>query len=231
IDLFNVRVGFDHLADFSSLRKTLMLWVSNTGQWNIFGHNCWRQRPVDAVGHLETGLSEVNFRSVFDGLLGLNGAKGNHLRDFVFAPTLSGILDHLSTTAVVEVDINIRSRWTLRVQKSLEEQVMLNRVDISNGQSISNECTRCRTTAWADPNTDGTSMLNDLCDDQEVRRVALHINDRNFILGTLNVFLGHLFTVEAVFKAFHNFVAQPRGRRIPFGHVGNRHAVVSVFFP
>src|SRR5699024_11190624 len=170
-------------------------------------------------------LSEVHFRSVFNGVFGLNGAEGNHLRDFVFAPTLSGILDHLSATAVVEVDINIRRGWTLRDQKSLEEQVMFNRVDISNSQGISNECARCRTTAWADPNTDGTSMFNDLCDDQEVGRVALHINDRNFILGALDVLLGHLFTVEAVFKAFHNFVAQPRIMRIPFEYIGNLKAV------
>src|SRR5699024_12723093 len=113
-----------------------MLWVSNTGQWNIFGHNCWRQCPVDAVGHLETGLSKVHFRSVFDGLLGLNGAEGNHLRGFVFAQTLSGILDHLSSTAVVKVDINIRSRWTLRVINTIDDQVMLSRGDLIQDTSI-----------------------------------------------------------------------------------------------
>ncbi len=38
---------------------------------------------------------------------------------------ISGVLNHLATEAVVEVDINIRCGWTFRVKESLEEKVGL----------------------------------------------------------------------------------------------------------
>src|SRR5699024_5737823 len=162
INLFNIRVGFDHLTNFDGLREALILRVSNTSQRNIFRHNRRRQRAVDAVSHLESRLAKVHLRSILNGLLGFHGTEGNNLRNFVFAPSLSGVLDHLTTAAVIEVDIDIGCRGSLWVQKSLKQQVVFNRVDIGNGQGISHQSTRCRTTARADPNTDGAGMLNNL---------------------------------------------------------------------
>src|SRR5699024_5461022 len=126
----NIRVGFYHLAHFGGLRGALMLRGSNTRQRNIFSHNRRRQRAADAVSHLESRLAKVHLRSILTGLLGFHGTEGNNLRNFVFAPSLSGILDHLTTAAVIEVDIDIGCRGSLWVQKSLEEQVMFNWVDI-----------------------------------------------------------------------------------------------------
>src|SRR5699024_1380314 len=189
INLFNIRVGFHHLADFRCLRVTLMLWVGNTCQRNILRHHRWWQRAVDPVSHLETRLAKVHLRGVFNCLLGLDRTEGNNLSNLVFAPALRRVLDHLTATAVIEVNIDIGCGGTLWVQKALKQQVVFNRVNIGNGQGISHQCTSGRTTAGSYPDTNGSGVLNNLGNDQEVGRVALHINDGDFILRTLDVFL------------------------------------------
>src|SRR5699024_3781354 len=231
INLFNIRVGFHHMADFRCLRVTLMLWVGNTCQRNILRHHRWWQRAVDPVSHLETRQAKVHLRGVFNCLLGLDRTEGNNLSNLVFAPALRRVLDHLTATAVIGVNIDIGIGGTIWVTKALKQQVVFNRVYIGNGQGISHQCTSGRTTAGSYPDTNGSGVLNNLGNDQEVGRVALHINDGDFILRTLDVFLWDFLAVKPVFETFHHFAGQPRRRGMTFRHICHRHAVVGMFFP
>src|SRR5699024_9029086 len=164
------------------------------------------QRAVDLVGHLETSLAKVHIRGVFNRLLGFHGTEGNNLSDLVFAPALSCVLDHLTATAVVVVNSDNGCGGAPWFLKALKQQVMFNRVNIGNGQGISQQCTSGRTTTRAYPDTNGSGVLNNLGNDQEVGRVALHINNGDFILRTLDVFLWDFLAVKPVFETFHHFV-------------------------
>ena len=231
VDLLDVRIRLNHLADLGGLRVAGVIRVGDAGERDVLRHDGRRQGAVDAVRHLEAGLAKVHLGGVLNGLLGLHGAEGNHLRHLVLAPAIRGVGDHLAAAAVVEVDIDIRGGRALRVQESLEEEIVLNRVDVGNGQRVGHEGAGGRTTARTDADSDGAGMLDELGHDEEVGRVALHLNNGDFVLGALNVLLRHLPAREAVLEALHDLVGEPRGGRVALRHIRNRHAVVGVLLP
>ena len=49
------------------------------------------------------------------------------------------MIDHLGSPAHAEVDIDIRHRNSLRVKETLEEEVVLERIDIGDAQAISHK--------------------------------------------------------------------------------------------
>ena len=74
-------------------------------------------------------------------------------------------------------------------------------------------------------------MLDQLSDDEEVGRVALHVNDVDLVIGALVVLLRNSPTFEAVLQTTVDFLAQPRRRGLPLRYRCQRHAVMWVFFP
>ena len=71
--------------------------------------------------------------------LGGHGAESDNLRDRVSAVGLRNIFDHFITSLHTEVDVKVGHRNPLWVEKSLEKQVVFNRVQISNAQRVSNQ--------------------------------------------------------------------------------------------
>ena len=231
INLLHIRVGFHHLADLGGLGVALVVRVRDALERNVLGHDGRRQRAVDAVGHLEAGLAKVHLGRVLNGLLGLHRAEGNHLRHLVLTPALGRIGNHFAATAVIEVDIDIGCGRALRVQESLEEEIVLQRVDIGNGQRVGDKRAGRRTTARPHTNAHGACVLNELGHDEKVRRVALHLNNGDLILGALDIFLRNILAREARLQPLHYLVGEPGSWGVALGDVGNRHAIVGVFFP
>ena len=68
---------------------------------------------------------------------GRHGAKGDDLRHRLTPIGLSDIVDHLVATLHAKIDIKIRHGHPLRIQETLKEQVIFNRVQVRNAQGIS----------------------------------------------------------------------------------------------
>ena len=81
-----------------------------------------------------------------------NGRLGRHrtIRDDVchpFGPILvRHPTQHLPPTIIIEVGINIGQRDTVRIQETLEQQIIFDRVNPGNTQAVGNRRTGCRTT-------------------------------------------------------------------------------------
>ena len=75
---------------------------------------------------------------VADGGTSLHGTKGNNLRDFVFAVLVGHVLDHFISPIVSKIQINIRRRWPVWVEKPLKRDTMADRINIRNVRNIGN---------------------------------------------------------------------------------------------
>ena len=58
------------------------------------------------------------------------------VRHLLHAVLLSHPVEHLATAVVVEVHVDIRERDTVRVEETLEQQVVLQRVEVCNFQAV-----------------------------------------------------------------------------------------------
>ena len=87
------------------------------------------------------------------------------------------IVDNLLTADVAEVDVDIRHRHALRIQKPLKEQFVLQRIKIRDAQEIGDDAARRR----AAPRTDGDSLaariLDEIPDDEKVAVIAHAMDD------------------------------------------------------
>ena len=108
---------------------------------------------------------------------------------------------------------------------------MLHRVNVRDGQRVRHKRTRRGATARPDANADLARMLDQLGNDEEVGRVALHIDDVDLVVRALDVLLRHLPALEARLQTTHHFLAQPRCWGLPFRNVSHRHPVVRMFLP
>lgn len=74
----------------------------------------------------------------------------NDVRHLFLSILLRYPVQHATTSVIIEVHINIRQRDTVRIQETLEQQVVLNRVNLRNTQAVSYRRTRRRTTSRSD---------------------------------------------------------------------------------
>ena len=97
-----------------------------------------------------------------------HGPERNNLRDAIATITRRDVVDDPITALDAKVDIEIRHRDTLGVQKSLEQQIVGDRVQIRNAQRIGHERTRTRSATWADWNVIFPCPSDEVSDDQKV---------------------------------------------------------------
>src|SRR6056297_283361 len=85
--------------------------------------------------------------------------------NLIFTIFINYILDHTLPAVIIKINIDIRHRYTFRVQETLKEQVILQWVNIGNTRAIGYHRTCCRTTARTNINTyipgGGNKVLND----------------------------------------------------------------------
>src|ERR1700722_16599140 len=97
-----------------------MFGVEDTFQRHVFAHHRRRHRLGDFVAHGE-GIAE-NTGCVFDGGLGFDSTEGGDLGDLVVTVFLGDIPNDIPATTFVEVDVDIRHRYTFRVEQAFENQ-------------------------------------------------------------------------------------------------------------
>ena len=74
--------------------------------------------------------------------LGGQGAVGDDLRYALAAILVGDVFDDPVAALHAEVDVEVRHGYALGIQESLEQQVMLDRIQIRNAQHIGHQRTR-----------------------------------------------------------------------------------------
>ena len=69
-------------------------------------------------------------------------AEGDDLRDRLLAVLVGDVLDHLLPAAHREVDVDVGHRNSLGVEEALEQQVVAQRVDVSDLQAVGDQSSR-----------------------------------------------------------------------------------------
>lgn len=86
-------------------------------------------------------------RDILDRSLRRHRAESNDLRHPFAAVLFDHIVQYVGTAVLIEIDIDIGQGDTVGIQETLEQQVVLDRVDIGNTQRIGHHRTGSRTTA------------------------------------------------------------------------------------
>ena len=118
--------------------------------------------------------------NVLDRSLGGHRSKSNNLRN-VFAPVLlRHIFDQLATSPHAEVDVDVGHGNALGVQEALEEQVVLQRIDVSDAQGVADQAARRGTTPRPDRHVLRARVVYEIPNNQEVALVAHLLDHFNF---------------------------------------------------
>ncbi len=168
-DLADVVVGFVHRAQLCcSLVAVEVLGVllEAVAQGRVATHHERRHRLGDLVAH-SVGVAEHACR-VAHGVARLDGAEGDDLRDVVASVALGGVADHLVSVPGVEVHVDVGHRHATRVQESLEEQVVLDRVELGDPQAVRHSTSSGRPAARPDTDPSILGVLDEVPHDEEV---------------------------------------------------------------
>ena len=87
---------------------------------------------------------------------------------------------HITSPVIIKVNINIGQRNTVGIQKTLEQQIIFNRVNLRNLQAISYCRTGSRTTPRSNRHTHVTTCCNKVLHNQEVPREPHGLHDIQF---------------------------------------------------
>ncbi|MNK84345.1 hypothetical protein D3C87_1041920 [compost metagenome] len=144
----------------------------------LFGHHLGQ-----AVRVVEVELQHAPH--VLDGGLGAQGAVGDDLGDLVAAVLSADVLDHLAAAVDAEVDIDVGHADAFRVEEAFEEQVVLDRVDVGDLEAVGGQRACRGAAAGADLDAVGLGVVDEVPDDQEVRREAHLLDDPELELEAL----------------------------------------------
>ena len=147
------------------------------------------------------------------------------MRHMRLAILTTHIVQHFSSTAIFEIGIDIRQRYTVRIEETLEQEVILQRVQIGDLQTVGYYRSGCTTTTRAYRHVQFfAGSADEIHNDEEISRKT-HLDDGvQFELNPLFQLLVVRQTLFAVpyFRPFHRQIAQVRRLE--------RQAVRVVFF-
>ena len=127
-----------------------------------------RHHSGQAVGLIDRQV--MDSRHVLDGSLGEHRAEGDHPGDVILAV---GVLDiFMRQGQILEIDIYIRHRDSVRIQETLEQELVLDRIQVGDSQAIGHHGSGRGTTARADHAALRPRSRDVVLYDQEVVREA-----------------------------------------------------------
>ena len=167
----------------------------------------------EAVGLRDGEVGDA--RHVLDGQLGGHGAEGDDVGDVVGAVVVLDVLDHAVAAFVVEVHVDIRHRDALRVEETLEQKVVADRVEVGDAEAVRHAGAGGGATARADGHAVAAAPVDEVLDDEEVVREA-HERDRHELeMQAVLLLLGEGVAVAAA-GAFVGEVAEVGHRPAEF---------------
>ncbi len=134
-----------------------------------------RHHLRQAVGFRQLQLQHT--RHILDGHLGSHTAERHDVRHLVGTVLFRHPLQHLLPAGIIEVHIDIRQRYTVGIQKALEQQVVFHRVYIRNPQAISHRTTGSRATPGTHNHPHIAGCPDKILHNQEVSRETHRFHD------------------------------------------------------
>ena len=129
---------------------------------------------------------------VLDGVLGRHGAIGDDMGAVFVAVLVHDPLQHLATSVVVEVGVYIRERDSVRIEETLEKQVILEGVETRDAQTVGYHASGCRTTSRSYPYAELLSCrVDEILHDEEVAGETHGLHDVKFKAYAVIDFLGY----------------------------------------
>ena len=158
------------LVDLEEVAQRLLLLVGLLQGHADFEGNHLRQAIGQAVG-LALGPRHVAHHR-----LGGHGTESDDLAHRVAPVLLGHVVDHPVATVHAEVDVEVGHRHPLRVEETLEQQVIGQRVEVGDLLHISHQGAGARATAGAYRHAVALGPLDEVHNDQEVAGKA-HLDD------------------------------------------------------
>ena len=124
--------------------------------------------------------------------------KGGDLRHRIVAVLVLHVIDHAIAPLLTKINVEVGHRYPLGVQKTLKQQIVLQRIEIGNAEGIGDQRTGARTAARPNRHAVVLCPADEVCDDQEVAGKA-HLNDGlNLKLEPLRVVGTHRIALARV---------------------------------
>ena len=134
-----------------------------------------------------------------------HSTESDDLRNILAPVLFCHVIDNSSPPVHAKIDIDIRQRHALGIEKTLEEKSVLQRIQVSYPHTIGNQTACGRTTAGAYWNVVFPSVPDKIPNNQEVSRVLHSLNDPNFFFQAGFVGGKWIFEQPAAGKRFQKF--------------------------
>ena len=149
--------------------------------WYLFGY------PIAlAIGHAEAAPY------VSHGSFGSQSTESDYLGDILLSVFPLHVFKHLMAVVDAEVGIDIRHGLSARVEKSLKNEVVFERIYFGYIQTVTGKAPGGAPSAWSDRDAVFLGISYIVPDDEEVGVEAHLVDDAQFIVEPLPHFLGYL---------------------------------------
>ena len=179
----DVGIGGDHVSQLASRLvpvDVLRVLLEAVLQRRVAAHNERRHRFGDLVAHcvrVPEHTSGIAYRGPC-----LDLTERDDLSDAVTAIHVSRVTDHVVSVAGIKVHVDVRHRYSGRVQETLEQQVVLNRIEIGDPECVGHRTPGCRPTTRSDPDVIVASERDEVPSDEEVRREPHVVDNAELIV-------------------------------------------------
>ncbi len=123
-----------------------------------------------------------NTRHVAHHRLRRERAKGDDLRHRALAVFLPHILDHFTAPLLAEIHVDVWRGDTLRIEKPLEKEFELDRVDVGDAHQVGDHRAGCGTAPRTDGDASRPRPRNEVPDDQEIVHESLRLQQPQLAL-------------------------------------------------
>ena len=209
-------------AQICSLGVTLILFVVHVRQGDVLTHDVRRHRLGEALADRVRLIHHAG--GVLERLLRLNGAEGDNLCDLLFTVLFGHVVDDFAAATIVKVHIEVGHGDAVGVEESLENQVVVERVQVGNTHRVCDHGARTGTTARTHANTVTLSPVDKVGDHEEVAGEAHGGNNPHLVFSLLAHLVGHAVR-EAVVQALLDLLHEPGFLVFALGHGEVRHVV------
>ena len=105
--------------------------------------------------------------------------------------------EYFGTPVIIEVDVYIGHGDTIRIEKTLEKQMVLDRIDIRDPQTVSYRRTGCRSSAGSDRDAHTSCGCNEILYNKEVAGEPHSFDGFQFKVDTLFYLIGKILSILA----------------------------------
>ena len=227
-NFLHIRIPVVQVAEFLGFCIAFGFRVENIMKADILAAHSPGQRFCNRFTHLEFIIKDAG--GIFKRLLGFDSPVCYALGNFIGAIFPGDILQDFIAACRVEIHIDIREGYTLRVQEALKNKAMLKRIQLCDAHRIGDHAPCSRASSRTYHNTVGFGPVDIISHNKEVA-AELHLADHAaFIISLFRHFFRDAVRI-ALLQALLNITQKqrcsiPSFRTVKFGHISAVFMVV-----